>query len=249
MAEPVLVAAPLGAPGYLVAGLTPPSWRVIPYEHPGHLHSTPLGDGATMRDYAHALVETASASGARHFALVGFGFGAMVALQAALDRPDRVSRLVLVSASAAPGNSAGWRERAAAVRAHGLEALAPGIVERWTTAELRSACPGLRDHLEAALLTCSDDGYAAACEAIAAFDVAARLPALEPPTLMLAGAEDVGVPPEHGRRLAAAVAGARYEELEGAGHLPFLERPDVVRSLIAEHLGAALPEPERLMTK
>jgi pimeloyl-ACP methyl ester carboxylesterase len=193
-----------------------------------------------MGDYARKLCEAAAVAGADRFAIVGFGFGGMVALRAALDRPDRVSRLVLVSASAMPGKAGDWNERAATVRAHGLAALAPAIVERWATTERRSAEPQLVASLRAALLTCSDDGYAAACEAIASFDVADRLPELELPTLVLAGAEDAGVPPEHGRRLAAAAPGARYEELGGAGHLPFLERPEAVRSLIADHLVPAV---------
>ena len=48
-----------------------------------------------------------------------------------------------------------------------------------------------------------------------------RIPALRElkvPTLVVHGADDPLVPPENGRRVAAAVPGARYIELEGAGH-------------------------------
>lgn len=48
-----------------------------------------------------------------------------------------------------------------------------------------------------------------------------RIPALRQlkvPTLVVHGADDPLVPPENGRRVAAAVPGCRYIELKGAGH-------------------------------
>ena len=48
-----------------------------------------------------------------------------------------------------------------------------------------------------------------------------RIPALKSvkvPTLVVHGADDPLVPPENGRRVAAAVPGARYLEFAGAGH-------------------------------
>jgi len=38
------------------------------------------------------------------------------------------------------------------------------------------------------------------------------------PTLVVHGADDPLVPPENGKRVAAAVPGARYLEFKGAGH-------------------------------
>ena len=48
-----------------------------------------------------------------------------------------------------------------------------------------------------------------------------RIPALrslQVPTLVVHGADDPLVPPENGKRVAAAVPGARYLEFQGAGH-------------------------------
>jgi 3-oxoadipate enol-lactonase len=236
MPESVLMAAPLGAPGSILTGLVPDTCAVIAYEHPGQLLSPALPAGASMSDFARRALDAAARADAHPVALVGFGFGGMVALQAALDAPGRVMRLVLVGTSAAPGNTHAWNERAAAVRAQGLAALAPAIVERWITPGLRSAQPELPPILRAALQTCTAEGYATACETIAAFDVTARLSQLEIPTLVVSGAQDAGLPSEHGRRLAASIPCGRYVQLPGAGHLPFLERFGELRSLIAEHL-------------
>jgi proline iminopeptidase len=43
-------------------------------------------------------------------------------------------------------------------------------------------------------------------------------------------------PPESARKLAALIPGARFEILPGAGHLPWIERPDAVRARLRELL-------------
>lgn len=53
-----------------------------------------------------------------------------------------------------------------------------------------------------------------------------RLPGIEVPTLVVWGAADRIVEPEHGRVYAAAIPGARLEIIDTAGHLPQLETPD-----------------------
>lgn len=56
---------------------------------------------------------------------------------------------------------------------------------------------------------------------VAILAASTRIPALRKlkvPALVVHGADDPLVPPENGRRVAAAVPGARYVELPGAGH-------------------------------
>lgn len=52
------------------------------------------------------------------------------------------------------------------------------------------------------------------------------------PTLVAWGAEDGFVAPEYGRILAAAIPGARFELIEGAGHYPPIEQPTALAALI-----------------
>src|SRR5262249_59652452 len=61
------------------------------------------------------------------------------------------------------------------------------------------------------------------------FDVSDRLWRIDVPTLVLAGGRDVIVPPARQRALADSIAGARFEIIEGAGHVGFLtHRAEVV---------------------
>lgn len=60
-----------------------------------------------------------------------------------------------------------------------------------------------------------------------------RLAALEVPTLVIHGVDDVLIPIENGRRVAAAVPGARLVEIEGMGHdLPKRVWPRFVESMV-----------------
>ena len=62
--------------------------------------------------------------------------------------------------------------------------------------------------------------------------LAAALPSLAAPLLLIHGANDRAIPTEAVRRSAAAVAGGRIEILPGLGHLAHEERPDLVAASI-----------------
>ncbi len=68
--------------------------------------------------------------------------------------------------------------------------------------------------------------------------ISGLLSSITAPTLVISGAEDRWVPASHGRALAAAITGARYEELP-AGHLVIQEKAAEVASLMAAHAAAA----------
>ena len=68
---------------------------------------------------------------------------------------------------------------------------------------------------------------------LAADDRLERLRAIRVPTLVVHGDEDVLVPIENGRLVAAAVPGARMLELEGMGHdLPRRVWPRVIDAIV-----------------
>jgi pimeloyl-ACP methyl ester carboxylesterase len=66
------------------------------------------------------------------------------------------------------------------------------------------------------------------------FDVTERLWQIDVPTLVMAGSKDVIVPPSRQKLLARSIPGARFELLEGAGHIGFLtHRSDALRHVRA----------------
>ena len=56
------------------------------------------------------------------------------------------------------------------------------------------------------------------------------------PALVVAGHEDTLTPPPEVRQMAAAIPGARYEDIEAAGHLSNLENPTVFNRVVGDCL-------------
>jgi 3-oxoadipate enol-lactonase len=77
-------------------------------------------------------------------------------------------------------------------------------------------------------------GYLGTCAAIRDADFTEEAKRIAVPTLCVVGAEDGATPPALVRELAGLVPGARCEVIEGAGHLPCIERPLAVARLIED---------------
>ncbi len=166
--------------------------------------------------------------------VVGCSFGSSVALDLALAHPERVERLVLVSPSVGDGDSSeairasGEREEAALERGD-LDAAVEENLRMWVDGPHRSpgeVDPGLRRFVGTMLRASFDiptpDGVA-----LARLDPPARdrLREVRARTLVVAGSLDVEHVLSVARRLTAEIPGARLEIIEGAAHLPTLEKP------------------------
>ena len=64
----------------------------------------------------------------------------------------------------------------------------------------------------------------------------ARLPEIDVPTLVVVGDADLTTCSSLAERLAQELPDARLETIEGAGHLPSLERPDELNRLLLDFL-------------
>jgi class 3 adenylate cyclase len=80
-------------------------------------------------------------------------------------------------------------------------------------------------------------------------DVTDVLPTLRVPTLVLHRAADTAVPAEGGRALAEGIPGARYVELQGNDHIPWLGDQDALLDEVEEFLTGSrhAPEPDRAL--
>jgi 3-oxoadipate enol-lactonase len=167
----------------------------------------------------------------------GLSIGGMVGIWLAINAPERLDRLILVCTGAFLPPADPWLERAVAVRAAGTpDVIADAVIARWFTEPFAAAHPDTVARYHAMLGATDPGGYAACCEAIAMMDLRAGLPSVTTPTLVLSGAQDPAIPPSHGRLIADAVRGSRYELLDPAAHLATVERANAVNELIAGFL-------------
>jgi 3-oxoadipate enol-lactonase len=214
-------------------------YRVVRYDTRGHGRSPVPPGPYTVDDLGGdvlALLDRLSVDTA-HF--VGLSIGGMTGMWLALHAPDRIRDLVLCCTSARPGNAAMWTERAAQVRADGMAGVASGSVGRWFTEGWRTANPEQTAAMRQMTEQTPAEGYASCCEALATLDLVADLPRISVPTLVISGADDPALPPDHGRLIAESVPGARFEVVEQAAHLGSFEQPERFNELIIEALKAA----------
>lgn len=77
-------------------------------------------------------------------------------------------------------------------------------------------------------------------QAIAQHDTSARLGEIDAPTLVIHGSEDRMLPCANGEAIARLIPGARFEVLEGVGHMFWTERPQRSAELVREHCLASV---------
>ena len=212
--------------------------HVVGWELPGH------GRGAsaepfTMAELAAGVLALADDLDAETFHYAGDSVGGCVGLQLALDAPHRMRSATLLCTGATIGTPEGWYERAATIRADGVEPMLALAAQRWFAAGFMERQPGVAAALLDAFAGTHPESYAQACEALAGFDVTDRLAEIVTPVLAVAGGDDVPTPPELLQRIAAGVKDGRLVVLDGVGHLAPAEAPVRVAALIAEHSGLA----------
>ena len=172
-------------------------------------------------------------------AVVGCSFGGWVALELAAARED-LERLVLI----APGlPSTDWSPETAECFAEEEELLEQGDLEgaarqqaaMWLAPD---AADDVRE-LTVAMTLRSYEQQRAVTDVRAtwpAWSAQDRLETLRVPTLLVVGEHDRTELAELAERLARELPDARLETIEGAGHLPSLERPDELNRLLLDFL-------------
>ncbi|AXG82137.1 3-oxoadipate enol-lactonase [Streptomyces paludis] len=209
------------------------AYRVVRWDLPGHggSRASLIGAGATVAKLAELVLALADALGLARFGYAGVSLGGAVGLHLAVHHTERLTGLAVVCSSARFGGRGPWEERAALVRRDGMAAVAAASPARWFT-------PGFTvPRLVADVREADPAGYAACCDALAAYDLRALLPGIAVPTLVVAGCADPATPPAHSREIADAVPGAVLVELPGASHLAPAERPGAVSAALRGHFG------------
>ena len=197
---------------------------------PGHLGGTPCADVKGYTEWVRGWLWAQGLN--KDLVLVGYTLGASIALQYALDYPEEVKGIVIMTVAirpkTRPAGTYDMRVRAAAD---------PKAYEEWLAFNRHAMFlvePGLRDrllerHRQVGPLSQLED-----LKTIDAFDVRNRIATLKPKLLLLRGLKDPGKPPEYEKEIHEAVPGSKYVKLDDAGHFPPTEIPAKVNKLIEE---------------
>ncbi len=218
--------------------------RVVALDLPGH-GASEVPPPFDLEEHADALAGALPAMHIRRAVCVGWSWGAALSLLLAVRHPAFVSALAVLDASAekqTPYRKAKFGLLVAYVRRFGL----PPWLARSQIAPLmlaprsRRERPKLVEEFVRSATSLPREALVRAAMAVAidAPDILGRLDRVTVPTLVLCGREDRGNPPSLSQHIAGAIAGARFEWIEGAGHLAPMERPEEVNRLLIPFVAA-----------
>ena len=190
-------------------------------------------DEISFEAFVRDLEAVTDAAGFERFALLGISQGCAVAIAYATRHPERVTHLVLYG-----GYAQGWARRAR-TEAEKQQAAAmitlvrlgwgqenPAFRQLFTSQFIPEGTKEQADWFnELQRISASPENAARNLEANGDVDVTQLLPKIAVPTLVMHARDEARVPFDAGRRMAAAIPGARFVPLQSRNHLILEDEP------------------------
>ena len=226
------------------------SRRVVAMDLPG-FGLTPESEDdeeITITRYGHWVNELADRLGLEKVDLVGNSMGGYIAAEVAIQFPERVSRLVLVSAAGI--SSAETIQAPILTFGRIAAALAANSVTRYRYLAARP----ITRHISLALVARhprllkadlayegffkggGKPGFDDALRASLDYDFRDRLPDVKVPTLIVWGERDSIIPTRDADEFERVIEDSRKIVMEDCGHIPMAERPQTFNDLLVEFL-------------
>ena len=213
----------------------------------------PLRELPTLEERIDDVRAVLDAVASERAALFGYSEGGPMCVVFAATYPERTSALALYGTYAKrrdPDDDYPWAPTSAE-----REAYAERIEREWAwESDMRRMCPNADDAMARwwamrAHAAASPGAARALIEMNSQIDVRAVLPTVHVPTVVLHRSGDLDSNVSEGRYLAERIPGARFVELPGADHVPWIDADQVVDE-IEEFLTGVRPlrEPDRLLT-
>lgn len=216
-------------------------FTLVTYDLPGHGETSIPKGGYSIEDLSAQLAGLLERHHIARAHVAGISLGGLIAQAFAATEPDRVDRLVLIDTTPRYTDElrAMWAERAAAAREAGVSTLVDGLLKIWFTPASIAADTNAVRYVKAALRRSPAEGYALACEALAAADLRPLAAQIGAPTMVVCGDDDIPSFLESARWLAANIKGAQLEWIAKAKHASVIERPRQALALLRAFLQPA----------
>lgn len=219
-------------------------YRCLLHDFRGQLLSGKPEGEVRLEDHVDDLAALLDDLGVSRAHLLGTSYGGEVGMLFAAREPERVLSATVVAsvASLEPplrAQTDAWAEAALAEPARLYRTMLP---DTFSPAFLERN-PGVPEAGERFLAILPPEFFISFAKLVRAFqrlDACADLARIACPTLVVSAGADTLKPPAYGRAIAAAVPGARFALVPGAGHAVVVERPEEVAALALGFL-ASLP--------
>lgn len=240
--------------------------RVLLFDKAGVGLSDPVPKVRSIEDRATEIEAVMDAAGFDCAAIMGISEGGPAAVWFAATRPDRVKALLLTGTFAFTGldwddaemSPAAVSERLRSTVGEGyapsaeqvarLQPFARAVRSNWGTGEaLHVLLPSVKSLAQLGMLermSASPGMARVTIESAFRIDVRPVLPTIAVPTLVIHATDDP-IPVQSGRYLADHIPGARFVEIAGHDHAPFLSDPDRINRMIEEFLTGTYAPPRQ----
>jgi 3-oxoadipate enol-lactonase len=212
-------------------------YRRIALDLRGFGESAPAAGPTTMVDLAADVRAVLGAYGVENAHLVGCSMGGYVLMELLRQSPWIATTLALVDTRAGADSEtarSGRMETVERLRAGGESArheLETGMLDKLLGVTSRASRPPLVHQVRSMMAAASLSGVIGALEAMAARpDSHEVLRRLDAPALVVLGVEDTLIPADDARQMVEALPRADLLLIPEAGHLPPVERPDVLNA-------------------
>jgi len=214
---------------------------VTAFDNRGIGLSAPVDGPFTIVEMAEDTAALMGELGLESAHVVGISMGGMIAQELALAHPERLRSLALgCTYCGGPGSELMPEENARKL----MEGLASGDRDKAIRASyevnLSSTFRADESHFAAfhemaTSVPAAKQTIELQVQAIFGHDTSGRLGEIAAPTLIVHGTEDGVLPYPNGELIASLMPSARFETLEGVGHMFWWEQPEVSADLIREH--------------
>lgn len=203
-------------------------FRVVAYDLRGSGSSERPPGPWSLDDLVADLDSVIDGLGLEPAAVVGHSLSGGMVLAYAARHGAKVRAVAGVGAVTELADTAreGMRQRAATVRAEGMENVAVAVATAGTAASWREGQPQAWDEFRASLAACDPEGYALLAEIVASLDLGGELSRVECPALLLSGDLDAPSSPALNEANAARLHHGRNVVVGDCGHILPLEKPE-----------------------
>jgi 3-oxoadipate enol-lactonase len=214
-------------------------FTLLRYDLPGHGATAVPSESYRIEDLSDQLAAVLAAHGIARPRMAGISLGGLIAQHFAAN--EVVDRLVLIDTTPRYTEEmrATWAERAATARTRGAAALVEDLLKVWFSADFLAQDPPAVRYVRSTLGRTSGEGYALACEALAAADLRNGATKIRAPTLVICGDDDLPSFRDAAEWLAGSIESAKLAWIGGARHASVLEQPDRACTLLRGFLASA----------
>ncbi|WP_434442203.1 alpha/beta fold hydrolase [Lentzea sp. E54] len=208
-------------------------WRVIAADLRGYGESTVVPGTTPLGVFANDIAALLTHLGVERFVLGGLSMGGQIVMECARTFPERLKGLILADTFAQPETGQGRRNRhemADRLLREGMSGYADEVL--WKMVAPHNTEAG--EHVEKMMHNAPPAGAAAALRGRADRpDYTTTLTTVTVPTLVVVGSGDEYTPVRDAQYMSERVPGSTLVVVDGAAHMPNLERPEVFNEAVA----------------